>query len=498
MKPLRLTALCLILLTGCKLGPDYKRPAVDVGAQFRGDVTTTTASIADLPWWEVFKDPQLQEYIGIALENNKDLQIAVWRVAEARAVVGIVRADFFPQINGYGTGSRTRLSDRTNQGLGTVAGTLTSPAGVSTFAVEGPEVDKYVNLYQSGIDLAYEIDLWGRIRRSSESARALLLATEDARRTITSALVADVARNYFQLRELDLELEIATRTLESRRESQRLIKLRLDYGRANGLDYERAAGETAATAATMARIEYAIAQTENVLSILLGRNPGDLNRGRALIDQPAMPNVPPGLPSDLIERRPDVMAAEQLLVAANAQIGVAKALFFPRISLTGFAGFESDALNDWFTHDAHTWSIAGNLAQPIFNGGRLWFGYKGVKARREAALIAYLGSIQQALAEVADALAARKYSYQEREERQKQVDALVRASALANQRYEGGRSDYLDVLDAEREQFSAELQLAQARLSELVSVIQLYRALGGGWQAPEQQLAQSAAGTKAE
>ncbi|MEN6625801.1 MAG: efflux transporter outer membrane subunit [Candidatus Sumerlaeia bacterium] len=485
MKPLRFTAaVCLILLAGCKLGPNYQRPAADAGAQFRG-ATAETASIGDLPWWEVFGDPQLQGYIRTALENNKDLKIAVARVAEARAAARIAQSEFFPQVNGYGTGARTRLSERTNKGIGSISGTFETPIGPGTFVTNEAKADKYMNLYQAGVDLSYEADLWGRIRRGSEAARAELLATEDARRTITSALVADVARNYFELRELDLELDIARRTLQTRTESERLIKLRLDHGRANGLDYERAAGETAATAATMAQIEYSIARTENALGILLGKNPGDLGRGKALVEQPVMPSVPAGLPASLIERRPDVLAAEARLIAANARIGEAKALFFPRISLTGLAGFESDALNDWFTHDAHTWSVAGNLAQPIFQGGRIYFNYKAVKARREQALQAYLGAIQTALADVADALAARKYSFQEREQRQRQVAALVHASELASMRYEGGRSDYLDVLDAEREQFSAELQLAQARLAELVSVVQLYKALGGGWQENE-------------
>ncbi|MCE5230395.1 efflux transporter outer membrane subunit [bacterium] len=482
MKPLHsIMLMAFVALAGCRMGPNYQRPGVDAGAQFRGaPAQADVASLADLPWWEVFKDRQLQEYIRVALENNKDLRLAVARVAEARAIVGVTRADLFPQLFGFANGSRTRLSEETNK-AGTFTGSFATPAGAGTFTLAPSKTDKYVNLYQAGIDLSYEIDVWGRLRRATEAARADLLATEDVRRTVVSNLVSDVARNYFQLRELDLELEIAKRTHESRVESERLIRLRFDYGRANGLDLERAVGETASTGAAMAQIEYKIAQAENALGILLGRNPGDIARGMRLTEQPPMPEVPPGLPASLIERRPDVLAAEAGLIAENARVGEAKAQFFPAISLTGLFGFESNELNNWFTHRAHTWQVAGNLSQPIFQGGRIYFNYKAVKARREQALTDYLNAIQQALREVADALAARKYSYEERVQREKQVAALTHASDLANQRYEGGRSDYLDVLDAEREQFSAELSLAQSQLSELVSVVQLYRALGGGW-----------------
>ena len=485
MRPLQIiSVLCLfLLLLGCRLGPNYQRPGVEVGNQFRGAQTQAdNASLADLPWWEVFGDEQLQEYIRIALENNKDLRIAVARVAEARAVAGIERADLFPQLFAFGDASRTRFSKQTNPSSGPTIAQIQSPGTAGTVVIPSDKTDLYANLYQSGIDLSYEVDLWGRLRRANEAARADLLATENARRTVVSALVADVARNYFRLRELDLELEVAERTLRSRTESERLIRMRKEYGRANGLDLERAIGETAATAAAMASIRYGIEQTENALGILLGRNPGDITRGKALTDQPPTPEVPPGLPASLLERRPDVLQAEAQLIAANARIGEAKALFFPRLSLTGMLGFESNELTDWFSHNAHTWSIASNVSQPVFSGGRIYYNYKAVKARREQVLNAYLSSIQQALREVADALAARKYSYQEREQRQKQVKALVQASALANLRYEGGRSSYLDVLDAEREQFNAELQLAQVRLAEQLSVVQLYRALGGGWQ----------------
>lgn len=485
MRPPRIVVVfALLLLAGCKMGPNYRRPAADVGVQFRGAATTDTTSLADLPWWEVFRDRQLQDYIREALDNNRDLSIAIARVAEARAIVGITRADLFPQIFGNATASRTRLSEQTHGRQSRATGTITTPAGgAGTFVITTDKQDLYVNLYQATLDLAYEIDLWGRLRRSSEAARANLLATEYARRTVVSSLVADVATNYFQLRELDLELQIAERTFETRAESERLIRMRFEYGRANGLDLDRAVGETASTGAAIAQIQRALAQTENALCVLLGRNPGELRRGAALTAQPALPDVPPGLPASLIDRRPDVLQAEAGLIAANAQVGAAKALFFPRISLTGLLGFESDELDDWFAHRAHTWTVAGNLSQPIFQGGRFYFNYKAVQARREEALTFYLATIQQSLREVADALAARKYSVLEREQREIQVEALVHASELANRRYEGGRSDYLDVLDAERAQFSAELQLAQTELAELVSLVRLYRALGGGWNA---------------
>ncbi len=465
-----LTFLCLFLSLGCRLGPDYQRPTIDTGAQFRGAQTQAAdnASLADLPWWKLFGDAQLQEYIRTALENNKNLMIAVARVDEARAAVGGTRSGLFPQLWATADPSRTRLSN------------------------DPEKLDLHTNLYQAGLGLSYEVDLWGRLRRATEAARADLLATEHARHTVVSTLVSDVAQNYLRLRELDLELSIAERTLHGRMESERLTRLRKEYGRANGLELERAVGETASTEATLATIKNDIEQTENALSILLGENPGEIARGTALVDQPIPPEIPSGLPASLLERRPDVLQAEAQLIAANARIGEAKAMFFPRISLTGLLGFESDELDAWFTHNAYTWNVAGNLAQPIFTGGSLFFNYRAVKARREQALTAYLGSIQQALREVADALAARKYSLQEREKRQKQVDALVHASKLANERYLGGRSNYLEVLDVEREQFSAELQLAQVRLSEQLSIVYLYRALGGGWQQEEEKPVQPA------
>lgn len=481
--------LNLLLLTGCKLGPNYHRPAVDTGTQFRGaGAQTDAASLADLPWWRVFGDKQLQDFIRIALENNKDLKIATARVEEARAVLGVVRSQLFPQLFLPVEASRTRVSNEA-QPFQSSTVTIHSSSGQTTTLKISPK--HYVNLYQTGLDLSYEVDLWGRIRRGTEAARDELLATEYARDTIISGLVADVARTYFQLRELDLELQIAERTHHSRMESERLIRLRKEHGKSNGLDLERAIGETAATGATLATIKNGVAQTENALSILLGRNPADVARGKALIAQPPPPAVPTGLPASLLERRPDVLAAEGGLAAANARVGEAKALFFPRINLTGFLGFASNDFDDWLAHNAHTWTIATNLAQPLFTGGRLLFNYRGTKAVREQALVNYLRTIQQSLREVADALALRKYSYQERQQRERQVVALTNAVNLANQRYQGGRSSYLDVLDAEREQFSAELQLAQARFAELLGVVQLYRALGGGWQEELTRPAQS-------
>lgn len=472
--------LGLLLLPGCKMGPNYKRPAVDTGAQFRGPgAQTATASLADLPWWQVFGDEQLQDFIRIALENNKDLQIATARVTEARAVVGVVRGALFPQLFGSADASRTRSSNQVRSGQSSSI-TFLTPEGESTTVSSSP--NHYTNLYTVGLDVSYEVDLWGRLRRATEAARDALLATENARNTIISGLVSDVARTYFQLRELDLELEIAERTHSSRVESERLIRLRKEHGWSNGLDLERAIGETASTAAVVASTKNGVAQTENALSILLGRNPADVARGKTLVAQPPPPAVPPGIPASLLERRPDVLAAEAQLAASNARVGEAKALFFPQINLTGFLGFQSNELDDWLSHNAHAWTIAANLAQPIFTGGRLFYNYRAVKAQREQALVAYLATIQQALREVADALALREYAYQERIQREKQVTALTNSVKLATQRYEGGRSSYLDVLDAEREQFNAELILAQRRFAELLGVVQLYRALGGGWQ----------------
>lgn len=487
----RLAALggLLLLTVACKMGPDYQRPGVVVGETHRWSEESGT-SIAALPWWEVFGDPQLKVLIQTALDNNKDLQLSMARIEEARANVGIVRADLFPSIDALGSASRSRLSAATHPapepttiGLALPA-VPPNPSRSASLTIQPSAPSLYSNSYDTGLSLSYELDLWGRVRRATEAARAELLATEESRQTIVSALVAEVAGTYFQLRELDRELTIAERTLLSRTEAEGVIRLQHEHGVVSGLDLERAIGETAATAATIGSIKRGIAQTENALNLLLGNNPGDVIRGMELESQPLPPEVPAGLPAELLDRRPDIRLAEAQLMAANARIGEAKALFFPSLSLTGALGFQSNALNEWLEHNAHTWTIAADAAQPVFQGGRLVFNYRATKARREQALVNYLSVIQRSLIEVSNALASRKFTREESVQYQRQVTALTNASRIARDRYDGGEAGYLEVLDAERELFKAELQQAQTRFLELLSVVQIYRALGGGWTVP--------------
>jgi multidrug efflux system outer membrane protein len=467
MRQLLVAGTLGVWLCACAIGPDYKRPVVPVPSAFRGQVDTAAPDdgrpFGDLRWWEVFQDSALQDLIGAAVVNNYDVRIAAARVLEARAQVGITRADQFPQVSAGFTAGRERLSANAFPGL------------PPTVALEGN------NLELSG-NFSYEVDLWGRLRRATEAARAQLLASEEARATVLSTLVSDVATAYFQLRELDLELEIAERTLTSRQSSLRLVRLRRDRGVASGLDVRQAEVLVNTAAAAIPDTRRQIEQKENQITLLLGEDPGDIARGRALTDQTFTVAVPPGMPSALLERRPDIRRAEAQLVAANANIGVAKALFFPQITLTASAGLQSAALTRLFEGPSGFWAFAGQLLQPVFQGGRIWFNFQASKARQQQALLAYQQVIKTAFRDVSDALVAYRRSREFRSEQQALTDSLREYARLSTIRYRGGVSSYLEVLDADARLFSAELDLARARREELLAVVQLYQALGGGWQ----------------
>jgi outer membrane protein, multidrug efflux system len=452
------------LFTGCTVGPDYKRPEVPVPASWR-TVDEASGSITNLKWWQLFEDQSLQQLIRTALNNNNDLQLAVARVAEAGALLGIARSAQFPELN---TGARYH-NDRVSE---------TSFPPIDKLGVN-PNMD----MYRADLRTSFEIDLWGRLQRATEAARAELLASEENQQTVVITLVAEVAQAYFDLLELDREAEIDRRTLASRRASLDLVNHRYSDGLASELDVKRAEEEVASAAATVPDAERQIAQTENRLRILLGENPGPIPRTESLDRQHMPPEIPAGLPSALLEQRPDLRAAEERLVAANARIGEAKAEFFPQISLTGVFGTASVSLSDFFTGPSRMWSAGPTVTLPLFTAGRLSSNLHATEARARQSLIQYRQSIQQAFKEVDDALVFHQKARQIRLQRERQVEAAQQALALANLRYTNGVSSYLDVLDTERQLFSAEIDLAAITRDQLNAVVQVYRAIGGGWEA---------------
>ena len=433
---------------------------------FRGDTATQvdSQSLANMKWFEVFQDEKLQELIRDALTNNYDLRQAVARIDAARANVGIVRSEQFPTI-AAGADVVTQRQSRSS-------------------AFDLPEPVKRDRSFGSVLLnlLTFEIDIWGRLRKQTAAARADLLATEEARKAVITTLVSDVATAYFGLRELDFELDISRRTLKSRQESLRLIQLRQQRGVSTMLEVRQAEELVYDASEVIPALEQAIAQTENFLSFLTGRNPSAIERGISLTDQQMPPNVPAGLPSDLIERRPDIRAAENSLVAANLRISVAKKEYFPRISLTSFLGYESGQLTSLFSGSRNIWSLGGQVAQPIFTGGRIKSNVRFTQAERDFLLIDYQETIQGAFREVSDSLIAFQKVREIRAQRALLVDTLRDRSRLSYLRYTGGVATLLDALDADRELFEAERSLAVARRDELLSVVQLYKALGGGWQ----------------
>jgi len=468
------------LWTGCAVGPNYKRPAVDVPGMYRGSSSNasetptaavkpgqaeaspasqpTAAPLGDEKWWEVFQDPELQSLIRIALKNNYDVRIAATRVLEAQAQLGITRADQYPSLAIGGADADQR-----------------SPA-------IGPIPSYEVSLGQVTASAAWNLDFWGRYRRATEAARANLLANEWAQKQVMATLVANVASAYFQLRELDLELEISQRTLGSRGESLKLTQTLEQHGLSSLLDVRQSEQLVYTAAEEVPDFERQIAQQENALSILLGRNPGDIPRGLKLTEQPHSPDVPAGLPSSLLERRPDIRQAEQNLISANAQIGVARSAYFPQISLTGSAGFETPALTGLFTGPAGLWNFGASLTQPIFEGGRIKNNVRLTEAQREQYLLTYQQTIQGAFRDVSDALVAYRKDREFRIQQEQLWKSAQDAARLSEVRFKAGTTDYLEVLTNETNSFTAELGFAQAQGNELIALVQLYQALGGGWQ----------------
>ena len=454
--------VALALVAGCTLGPDYRRPQYPIPPAYRATPAAPPAgslNIGDLSWWQIFQDEQLQALIRTALAENYDVRIAAARVLDARAQLTIVRASQFPTADATATASYTRAQ-----------GDLPFTQAPESASAAG------------GISLAFEIDLWGRLRRATEAARAQLLASDAAQRTVLMTLVGDLATAYFQLRELDLELEIARRTLASHGESLRLTKRRLEGGVVALQDVRQAETLVFTAAAAIPDTERQIEQKENQISILLGRNPDAVPRGRPLLQQLALPEVPPGLPSTLLERRPDIRQAEQQLVAANAQIGVAKAAFFPQVLLTGSAQVGASSVNSVTSGPFGLYGLGPSITVPIFNTGRTQAGVDSAEARREAAVLQYAQTIQTALREVSDAIVEYRKRREFRTQQQSLTGSQRDAARLAKLRYRGGVTTYLEILDAERQLFTAELGLAQAQRDELLAVVQLYKALGGGWQ----------------
>ena len=451
-----------LLIAGCMVGPNYRRPTVQTPATYRDlsanpQLQAQAVSYADLPWWRAFQDPQLQELIRTALKQNYDLQIATERINAARAQVAVTRSRLFPQIGGnadFQGGKESNFQSKYNFGL------LTA-------------------------DAAFQLDFFGQLRRATEAARAELLATEDARQTVILTLVSDIASDYFSLLELDLQLQITYETIKTQEDSVKLTKLRVEHGVATKLDVLQAQQTLDTANATVPDLERQIAQEENAISILLGNYPQAVPRGRQLVDQPLPPEVPPGLTSSLLERRPDIREAEQHLIAANAEIGVAKAQFFPQISLTGSGGGafgRSSAFSGLMATQLGIWSYGAQVSQPIFTGGALKGNLHLAESLRQQLLIGYQQAIQRAFGEVSDALIGYQKLHEVRVRQEDTVADLKESVRLSDMRYQGGTTTYLEVLDGQRALYSAELTLAQARGNEYQSLVQLYRSLGGGWQ----------------
>ena len=458
-------ALGATLMAGCKVGPNYHRPNVQIPAGFRGPAGSDqgqaqAASYADLPWWQVFQDPQLQELIRTAVKQNYDLQLAVERINAARAQLAITRSNLFPQVQGEAGGT-----------------------GGKEYTLQS----KY-NFLVLAVDATFQLDLFGRLRRATEAARAQLLSTKDAQQTVVLTLVSDVASDYFALLDLDLQLQISRDTVKTQEDAVRLTKLQMDHGVATKLDVLQAQQVLDTANAAIPDLERQIAQEENAISILLGNYPQGVERGRPLVDQPLPPEVPPGLPSALLDHRPDIREAEQNLVAANAEIGVAKAEFFPSISLTGSVGGafgRSNVFSSLMSSHTGIWSYGAQVTQPLFTGGGLKGNLQLAKSEYQQALITYKETIQQAFGDVSNALIAYQKYHQVRVRQEKTVVDLQDSVNLSLSRYRGGIITYLEVLDGQRSLYSGELTLAQARGDEYQSLVQIYKALGGGWQQTE-------------
>ena len=466
----RLTALSLTLVvSGCALGPDYERPDVTPPQSWRAITTAESRSLADTSWWELFNDARLQELIHIALAENRDLKIAIERIEEARARYGVARSYFWPSVTVGGAGGRIQTSE------GSLTHTPTTDAG--------GDRDNERSIYSAAADVSWEIDFFGRVRRTSEAQEALLLGTEEARRSTVLALVADVARVYFELREADRQLDIARRTLAARSEYVQLAKDRFQGGVTPEIDFRQAEAEYRRIETIVLDLERLVRVKENELSVLLGRNPGDVIRGLGIDAQKLPATVPVGLPSTLLDRRPDIREAEQNLAAATANIGAAKALLFPRFALTGSYGVASTDFDDLFEESSKSWNVLGNVLQPIFEGGRNLRRVDISESQQRQALYGYERTVLQAFRETEDALVTYRKTADQVRSQADRVRAERKVLELAELRYRGGTTNYLEVLDAQRSLFDAEIQEAQTLGTHLVSLVYLYKALGGGWPA---------------
>jgi len=452
-----------LFLSGCAAGPNYKRPPVNAPETFRGETEIATNSFANLPWWQVFDDPTLQNLIRTALTNNYDLRIAVTRVEQARATAAQARAGFFPQINYAVNAAR---------GKNVAGGNTPSPTGTIG------------DVFAADVNASWEIDLWGRIRRLNESARAQFLASQEARRGVTISLIAQVAQNYFQLLALDQQLEIARQSTNSFGQSLKIFNQRLQGGVASILETSSAEALMDAAAATIPELEQQIALQENQLSILLGQNPGAILRGATSLERQAPPEIPAGLPSALLERRPDLREAEQQLRSANAEVGVAKADFFPKLNLTGLFGEVSPELSAFTSGGDVAWGIAAGLTGPLFNGGQIRAQYAQARAVRDQFALQYQASVLNAFQEISDALISAEKSASARTQQSRAVEAYKIAVRISMERYRMGSADYYEVLQEQQLLFPAEKTLVQFQLNQLLAVVQLYRALGGGWELP--------------
>jgi multidrug efflux system outer membrane protein len=462
--------LCALFLGfvifGCTVGPKYQRPVVEVPGVYRGAALEAGAaaapasseSLGDAKWWTVFQDEQLQTLIRTALANNYDVRIAAERVLAAQAQLRIVRSDQYPSA-GVGVAGTTEREP-------------TSPFSPSY----------RWDYLQLGGAASWNVDFWGQYRRATEAARANLAQTEWGKRAVVSTLVANIAAAYFQLRTLDSELEITQRTLVSRKESLRLTTLLADQGAGSMVDVRQAEQLVYVASSTIPDLERQIEQEENYIKLLLAQNPGPITRGRSLTEQVRPPVVPAGLPSQLLERRPDIHQAEQQLIAANAQIGVARAAYFPSISLTGTAGFISSALVNLFTTPAGAWDAAATIAEPLFTAGKLQANVRLAESQQRQAVLTYRQTVQSAFRDVSDALVAYRRTREAREQQELLATAAQDSNRLAHVRYDGGSTGYLEVLTNDTNYLAAELELSHARLSELLSLVQIYSALGGGWQ----------------
>jgi outer membrane protein, multidrug efflux system len=463
LPPLLTLLIILGFLCGCAVGPNYKRPVADVPPDYRGLAPDQAAqadprSLADQKWWEVFQDEQLKGLVKTALQQNYDVRIAATRILQAQAQLGITRADQFPTIT----------------------------AGAAAENLRNPQT-KFLGAYETSANqvsgsLAWDLDFWGRYRRATEAARADLLASEWAQREVITLLISNLASAYFQLRALDLQLEISQRTLSSRQDSLRLTRVLADGGSTSMLDVRQAEQLVFTAASEVPTLEQQIEQEENFISILIGNNPAPIPRGRKLTEQEHPPTVPAGLPSSLLERRPDIRQAEEQLISANAQIGVARAAYFPQISLTATAGYQSSALTSLFLGPTGLWTFGGALTQPIFTAGRLRSNVRLSEARQQEFLLTYQQTIQGAFREVSDALVAYRKTQEFRQQQELLVASAEDASRLSHMRYSGGVASYLEVLTNETNYFSAELNLVQAQLNERLALVELYKSLGGGWE----------------